>query len=56
MVTDSVCAASRSALLGVILGLLSLGVSASAYAAEPQTLSDLIRAGERDAVLAAITS
>jgi ankyrin repeat protein len=43
-------------LLGVILGVLSLGVSASAYAAEPQTLSDLIRSGERDAALAAITS
>ena len=56
MVTDSICAASRSALLGVILGVLSLGVSASAYASEPQTLSDLIRAGERDAALAAITS
>src|SRR5215469_4914327 len=56
MVTDSVCAASRSALLGVVLGVLSLGASASAYAAEPQTLSDLIRAGERDAALAAITS
>lgn len=56
MVTDSVRAASRSVLSGVILSLLSIGVSAAAYAAQPQTLSDLIRAGQRDAVMAAITS
>jgi len=39
------------------IGLLSLGAVASSYAAsKPQTLTDLIRARQRDAVLAAITS
>ena len=37
------------------LGVLSLAV-APLHAAGPQTLTDLIRAGQRDAVLAAITS
>jgi len=36
--------------------LLAAGMVATAQAAAPQTLTDLIRAGQRDAVLAAITS
>ncbi len=56
MLTDSVRATRWPVLLGLVLGLLSLGVAVVAHAAEPQTLTDLIRAGQRDAVMAAITS
>jgi ankyrin repeat protein len=44
----------RAAALGAAVGLLSLGATLSAAASE--TLSDLIRAGNREAVLAAVTS
>jgi uncharacterized protein len=44
---------SRAA-IAVLVALLSLGLAVAAEA--PQTLVDLARAGERDAVLAAITS
>jgi ankyrin repeat protein len=41
----------------VAIGLLSLGAAVSSYAAStPETLVDLIRSGNREAVLAAITS
>ncbi len=47
----------RAGGLAVAMGVLSLGVSTFATAgAGEQTLSDLIRAGNREAVLAAITS
>jgi uncharacterized protein len=43
--------------VAVAIGLLSLGAVACSYAAsKPQTLTDLIRARQREAVLAAITS
>ncbi len=44
--------------MAAAIGLLLLGVSAASSAASsaPQTLVDLIRAGNREAVLAAITS
>ena len=47
----------RAGGLAAAIGLLSLGASL-AYAApgDPQSLADLIRAGNREAVLAAITS
>jgi ankyrin repeat protein len=45
----------RTAALSAALALLSLGALPS-LAAQPETLSDLIRAGNREAVLAAITS
>jgi ankyrin repeat protein len=46
---------NRAGVLATAIGLLSLGASVST-AATPQTLVDLIRAGQREAVLAAITS
>jgi ankyrin repeat protein len=47
----------RAAGLAAAIGLLSLGAGASADAASgPQTLTDLIRSRQREAVLAAITS
>ncbi len=47
----------RASALAAAIGVLSLGAAASSHAdAAPQTLTDLIRAGQRDAVLAAITS
>ncbi len=47
----------RAARLTAAVGLLSFGASALSYAAAaPETLVDLIRAGNREAVLAAITS
>jgi ankyrin repeat protein len=47
----------RAGGLAAAIGLLALGAAAFANAASgPQTLSDLIRAGNREAVLAAITS
>lgn len=45
----------RGACLALAVGLLSLATGA-VVADQPQTLSDLIRAGQRDAVLAAISS
>jgi ankyrin repeat protein len=49
--------AVRAGSLAVAIGLLSLGTSAlSSAASGPQSLIDLIRAGNREAVLAAITS
>lgn len=45
----------RTATLSAAVALLSLG-ALPGHAAPPQTLSDLIRAGNREAVLAAITS
>ena len=47
----------RPAALAAAIGLLSLGAAVSSSAdTRPQSLVDLIRAGQRDAVLAAITS
>jgi len=47
----------RAAGLAAAIGVLSLGAAASSYAQSgPQSLVDLIRSGQRDAVLAAITS
>ncbi|HTC50409.1 MAG TPA: ankyrin repeat domain-containing protein [Steroidobacteraceae bacterium] len=47
----------RASALAAALGALSLGAAASCFAdGAPQTLIDLIRAHQRDAVLAAITS
>ena len=47
----------RAGALAAVMGLLSLGAAVvSNAAAGPQTLTDLIRAGQREAVLAAITS
>ena len=46
----------RAGRLAAAIGLLSLGAACSIAAAGQETLSDLIRAGNRDAVLAAITS
>jgi ankyrin repeat protein len=47
----------RASALAAALGALSLGAAALSFAdAAPQTLTDLIRAGQREAVLAAITS
>ncbi len=47
----------RAAGLAAATGLLSLGAAASSYAQSgPQSLVDLVRTGQRDAVLAAITS
>ena len=47
----------RAGGVAAAIGLLALGAAASSYAAsKPQTLTDLIRARQRDAVLAAITS
>jgi uncharacterized protein len=39
-----------------VIALLSLGAASSVAASGPETLADLIRAGNREAVLAAITS
>lgn len=47
----------RAASLAATIGLLSLAAAASSYAQSgPQSLVDLIRSGQREAVLAAITS
>ena len=46
---------TRARGLAAAIGLLWLGATSIAAAA-PETLADLIRAGNRDAVLAAITS
>jgi len=47
----------RGTALAAVIGMLAIGAAASASAAsDPQTLIDLIRAGNREAVLAAITS
>jgi len=47
----------RASALAAAIGVLSLGAAAFSYAdSAPQTLTDLIRAGQREAVLAAITS
>jgi uncharacterized protein len=47
----------RAGALAAAVGVLSLGAAAAAYCEpRPQTLVDLIRAGQREAVLAAITS
>lgn len=47
----------RAAALAAAIGLLSLGAAASSFAQSgPQSLVDLIRSGQREAVLAAITS
>jgi len=56
MLTDSVRAARRFAAAAVVLGLMSFGLAAFAHAAGPQTLTDLIRTGHREAALAALTS
>jgi uncharacterized protein len=46
----------RAGRLAAAIGLLSLAASLSQAQSGPQTLADLIRAGNREAVLAAITS
>ncbi len=47
----------RAAGLAAAIGVLALGAAASSYAQSgPQSLVDLIRSGQREAVLAAITS
>jgi uncharacterized protein len=47
----------RAAGLAAALGVLSLGAAASSFAQSgPQSLVDLVRSGQREAVLAAITS
>lgn len=46
----------RTAALSAALALLSLAALPGLAAAQPQTLADLVRAGEREAVLAAISS
>ena len=46
----------RAGGLAAAIGLLSLGASFAGAAEGPQSLADLIRAGNREAVLAAITS
>ncbi|HEV2701393.1 MAG TPA: ankyrin repeat domain-containing protein [Steroidobacteraceae bacterium] len=49
--------AIRASAVAAAIGVLSLGAAAFSYAdSAPQTLTDLIRTGQRDAVLAAITS
>jgi ankyrin repeat protein len=42
--------------MAAAMGLFALGAASSAAAAPPETLVDLVRAGQREAVLAAITS
>lgn len=47
----------RAAGMAAAIGVLSLGAAASSYAQSgPQSLVDLVRSGQREAVLAAITS
>ncbi len=47
----------RAAGLAAAIGVLSLGAAAASYAQSgPQSLVDLVRSGQREAVLAAITS
>jgi uncharacterized protein len=47
----------RAAGLAAAIGVLSLGAAAASFAqSEPQSLVDLVRSGQREAVLAAITS
>ena len=47
----------RAAGLAAVIGVLSLGAAASSFAQSgPQSLVDLVRSGQREAVLAAITS
>ncbi|MGH8220998.1 MAG: ankyrin repeat domain-containing protein, partial [Steroidobacteraceae bacterium] len=47
----------RAAGMAAAIGVLSLGAAASSYAQSgPQSLVDLVRSGQRQAVLAAITS
>ena len=46
----------KSTVRAAVIGVLSLGAAFTAAASGPESLSDLIRAGNREAVLAAITS
>ncbi len=46
----------KSTVRAAVIGVLSLGAAFAAAASGPESLSDLIRAGNREAVLAAITS